>query len=182
MLPPVHGPSRVRSRALAGPLPRCGRLLGSDCDRIQTSSIWRVRHLKGTAMTADGRQPHILIVNDTQEILDLLRELLEEEGYRVSTFVETLTLTRLKMAKPDVIIQDLLFEGMQDTGWMFFSMSRLDPDLAPVPLILCTAAVSVVKGEDMAAQLRIEQTEQNGRGWQCVCRGRWGTGLPGLAA
>jgi CheY-like chemotaxis protein len=105
-------------------------------------------------MTADGRQPHILIVNDTQEILDLLRELLEEEGYRVSTFVETLTLTRLKMAKPDVIIQDLLFERMQGMGWKFLTMSRLDPDLAPVPLILCTAAMSVVKDEDMAEKLR----------------------------
>ena len=105
-------------------------------------------------MTDDGRQPHILIVNDTQEILDLLRELLEEEGYRVSTFVETLNLTQLKVAKPDVIIQDLLFEGMQDKGWKFLTMARLDPDLAPVPLILCTTAISVVKDEDMAEKLR----------------------------
>ncbi len=29
--------------------------------------------------------PHVLVMNDTQEIIDLLRELLEEEGYRVST-------------------------------------------------------------------------------------------------
>jgi hypothetical protein len=28
-------------------------------------------------MTAGGRQPHILIIDDTQEILDLLGELLE---------------------------------------------------------------------------------------------------------
>src|SRR5215204_4027223 len=73
----------------------------------------RPRTRKARVMTSDGRQPHILVVNDTQEILDLLRELLEEEGYRVSTFVETLNLTQLKAAKPDVIIQDLLFERMQ---------------------------------------------------------------------
>jgi CheY-like chemotaxis protein len=105
-------------------------------------------------MTVDGRQPHILIVNDTQEILDLLRELLEEEGYRVSTFVETLNLTQLKVAKPDVIVQDLLFEGMQDKGWKFLTMARLDPDLRSVPLILCTTAISVVRDEDMAEKLR----------------------------
>ncbi len=36
-------------------------------------------------MTAEGRQPHILVVNDTQEILDLIQALLEEDGYRVTT-------------------------------------------------------------------------------------------------
>jgi CheY-like chemotaxis protein len=110
--------------------------------------------LKDPAKTDDGRQPHILVVNDTQEILDHLPELLEEEGYRVSTFVETLNLTQLKVAKPDVIVQDLLFEGMQDKGWKFLTMARLDPDLRLVPLILCTTAISVVKDEDMAEKLR----------------------------
>ena len=114
----------------------------------------RPRTRKARVMTSDGRQPHILVVNDTQEILDLLRELLEEEGYRVSTFVETLNLTQLKAAKPDVIVQDLLFEGMQDKGWKFLTKARLDPDLRSVPLILCTTAVSVVKDEDMAQKLR----------------------------
>jgi hypothetical protein len=38
-------------------------------------------HLKDAAMSADGRQPHILVLNDTQETLDLMQELLEEEGY-----------------------------------------------------------------------------------------------------
>jgi hypothetical protein len=29
-------------------------------------------------MSADGRQPHVLVINDTQEILDLMQELLED--------------------------------------------------------------------------------------------------------
>jgi CheY-like chemotaxis protein len=105
-------------------------------------------------MIGDGRQPHVVVLNDTQEILDLLRELLQEEGYRVTTVVETLNLAQLKAAKPDVIVQDLLFEGMQDKGWKFLTMARLDPDLAPVPLILCTAAISVIRDETMAEKLR----------------------------
>jgi hypothetical protein len=39
----VHETSRVRSRALAGPLLWCSRLLGSDRDRYRTSSVRRVR-------------------------------------------------------------------------------------------------------------------------------------------
>lgn len=105
------------------------------------------------AMGTDGRQPHILIVNDTQEILDLLQELLEEEGYRVTTSVALLDLHKVKALAPDLIIQDLLFEHMQELGWKFLTLVRLDPELAELPLILCTAAVQTIKDPDMAAQL-----------------------------
>jgi two-component system response regulator VicR len=105
-------------------------------------------------MGTDGRQPHILIVNDTQEILDLLQELLEEEGYRVTTSMALLDLDKVKALAPDLIIQDLLFEQTQEKGWTFLTLVRLDPQLAQVPLILCTAALHVVRDEEMAEKLR----------------------------
>jgi two-component system response regulator VicR len=105
-------------------------------------------------MSADGRRPHVLVVNDTQEILDLMQELLEEEGYRVTTSLALLNMGKVKALAPDVIVQDLLFEQSQELGWKFLTLSRLDLDVAPVPLILCTAAMSVVKDEDMAEKLR----------------------------
>ena len=104
-------------------------------------------------MATDASRSQIVIFNDTQEILDLMRDLLEEEGYRVSTFVETLDLERLKSAAPDIIVQDLLFEGMQAKGWKFLTMARLDPEIARIPLVLCTAATRVVNDEKMAEQL-----------------------------
>ena len=104
-------------------------------------------------MTADGRQPHILVVNDTQEILDLMADLLEEEGYRVTTSLALLDIDKVKALAPDVIVQDLLFEGMQETGWKFLTLVRLDPELARIPLILCTAAVRTVNDPAMAEQL-----------------------------
>jgi two-component system, OmpR family, response regulator VicR len=110
-------------------------------------------HSKGPAVTADGRQPHILIINDTQEILDLMQELLEEEGYRVTTSLALLDLDKVKAIAPDVIVQDLLFEGTQELGWKFLTLVRLDPQLARVPLVLCTAAVRTVNDPEMAAQL-----------------------------
>ena len=104
-------------------------------------------------MAADGRQPHILVINDTQEIIDLMRELLEDEGYRVTTSLALLDIDKVKALVPDVIVQDLLFEGTQELGWKFLTLVRLDPQLARVPLVLCTAAVRTVNDPEMAEQL-----------------------------
>ena len=104
-------------------------------------------------MSADGRQPHILVVNDTQEILDLMQELLEDEGYRVTTSLALLDVAKVRSLGPDIIVQDLLFEGTQELGWKFLTLVRLDPALARIPLILCTAAVRTVKDPEMAEQL-----------------------------
>jgi CheY-like chemotaxis protein len=93
-------------------------------------------------------------MDDAQAILDLLRDLLEDEGYQVSVSIETLDLTRIKALAPDLIIQDLLFaDGSQQKGWHFLTMSRLDPELARIPLILCTAATQFVKDPAMAENL-----------------------------
>jgi len=104
-------------------------------------------------MTADGRQSHVLIINDTQEILSLMAELLEDEGYRVTTWLALLDMDKVKALAPDVVVQDLLFEGMQETGWKFLQLMRLDPELARIPLILCTAAVRTINEPEMAEQL-----------------------------
>ena len=104
-------------------------------------------------MSADGRQPHILVINDTQEILDLIQVLLEDEGYRVTTSLALLNMGKVKSLAPDIIVQDLLFEGSQETGWKFLTLVRLDPQLARIPLVLCTAAMQTVHDPEMAEQL-----------------------------
>ena len=68
-------------------------------------------------------ETHVVVLNHTQEILDVLREL--REGSRVSTFAKTINLAQLKAAKPDVIIQDLLVEGMQVKGSTFLTRTAL---------------------------------------------------------
>jgi CheY-like chemotaxis protein len=110
-------------------------------------------HPKGATMTTAGRQPHILVINDTQEIIDLMAELLAEEGYQVSTSLALLDIAKVKALAPDIIVQDLLFEGTQELGWKFLTLVRLDPELSRIPLILCTAAVRTVNEPEMAEQL-----------------------------
>jgi len=102
---------------------------------------------------SDGadRRPHILVMNDVQEIVDLLQELLEEEGYRVSTSLYVLDLSRVKRLNPDLMVLDIMFEG-EDKGWQFLTLSRLDRQLCRIPVILCTAAVRTVA--EMESHLR----------------------------
>src|SRR5215207_6847276 len=149
---PVHGCDRVLSRALAGS-PCCRRLLGSVDGSSGPSRSVSSAYPKDASMTADGRQPHVLVINDTQEIIDLMAELLEEEGYRVTTSLALLDIDKVKGLAPDIIVQDLLFEGMQETGWKFLQLVRLDPELAVIPVVLCTAAVRTTNDPEMAEQL-----------------------------
>jgi CheY-like chemotaxis protein len=79
--------------------------------------------------------------------------LLGGEGYCVTTSLAMLDLARLKEIAPDLIIQDLLFPGVQETSWEFLTLVRLDPDLARIPLILCTAAIDVIRDQEMAQRL-----------------------------
>jgi CheY-like chemotaxis protein len=105
-------------------------------------------------MAADNdSRPHVLCVNDTREILDLLRELLEGEGYRVTTSMVLLDLDKTKAVAPDVIVQDIMFEGNQEPGWKYLLLARLDPELARIPVVLCTGATNMVHDERMAAHL-----------------------------
>jgi CheY-like chemotaxis protein len=97
--------------------------------------------------------PHVLCINDTQEILDVLQGLLEAEGYRVTISLALLNLDKVKALAPDVIVQDIMFEHEQQAGWKFLTLSRLDPDVARIPLILCTGATLTVSEPRMAAQL-----------------------------
>ena len=119
-------------------------------------------HLKDASMTADGRQPHILVVNDTQEILDLIQTLLEVEGYRVTTSLALLNMDKVKAYAPDVIVQDLLFEGTQELGWKFLTLVRLDPELARIPLILCTAATRTANAHRAGSTAHIDQVQGAG--------------------
>src|SRR3712207_876903 len=93
----------------------------------------------------DPGQTHILVVNDTPEILELFRELLEGEGYRVSLYSYAFRdLDEIKRAKPDLLILDFIIGG-EDHGWQLLQKLKMDRATADLPVIVCTAAVGVVR-------------------------------------
>jgi CheY-like chemotaxis protein len=102
-------------------------------------------------MTDTRRQPHLLVVNDRQEMIDLLAELLEAEGFQVTGSLVSLDLDRVAALAPDAIIQDLLVGVGAEAGWQFLRHSRGHPKVGTIPIILCTAAS--VTAPDMAELL-----------------------------
>ncbi len=99
------------------------------------------------AKDQDVQQKHIFVINDTIAILELFRELLEEEGYWVSTdgfSVELVEmLDRIKQAQPDLIVLDLIILD-EGKGWQFLQVLKLDRETRDIPVLVCTAAAKLV--------------------------------------
>lgn len=80
----------------------------------------------------------ILVVDDSPEILELLRDLLTEEGYFVVTRSEALhELDTVRLADPNLIILDHLHKGI-DGSEDILAQLKESVDLSDVPVIICT--------------------------------------------
>jgi DNA-binding response OmpR family regulator len=90
----------------------------------------------------------ILVVNDTQEILELFRLLLEEEGYEVVLAGFPIQqIDDVERINPDLIILDFVF-GDQKTGWQMLQMLKMKRSTASIPVIACTAALDLVREQE----------------------------------
>jgi DNA-binding response OmpR family regulator len=90
----------------------------------------------------------ILVINDTQEILELFRMLLEEEGYEVVLAGFPIQqISDIEQIKPDLIILDFVF-GDQKTGWQMLQMLKMKRSTASIPVIVCTAALDLVREQE----------------------------------
>jgi two-component system alkaline phosphatase synthesis response regulator PhoP len=84
----------------------------------------------------------ILIVDDEQDILDLLKYNLEAEGYE--TMLASDGLQALERAKnnPDLIILDVMLPGKD--GWEVMRQLRQSPGTQKIPVIFLTAKASEI--------------------------------------
>ena len=88
---------------------------------------------------------HILVVNDTQDILEIFRMILESEGYKVTLSSFPLQKAAdIEQLNPDLIILDVVF-GEEKLGWQMLQMLKMQPVTASIPIILCTAAEKAVR-------------------------------------
>jgi CheY-like chemotaxis protein len=87
-----------------------------------------------------GEHGGILVVDDDPDIRDSLREVLEDEGYKVSCVAngrEALDYLRSDAPRPCVILLDLMMPVMD--GWQFRKEQKQDPAIADIPLVVITA-------------------------------------------
>jgi CheY-like chemotaxis protein len=97
-------------------------------------------------MTAAPAPPkHILAGDDSPDVLALLREILEGEGYRVSVSPDPLDLSAVKQVRPDLVILDHMLEDGEGSGWQLMRQLREDPQTGDLPIVVCTGAVHRVR-------------------------------------
>ena len=87
----------------------------------------------------------IMVINDTQEILELFRDLLTEEGYEVTLYSYGVhDMKEVERVAPALIIIDYLI-GDEQTGWQMLQKLKMTRSTAAIPIIVCTAALNQVK-------------------------------------
>ncbi len=86
----------------------------------------------------------VMVVDDDDAILDVIRDILEDEGYRVATATngrEALDRLRGDDTRPSLILLDLMMPVMD--GWAFRSEQARDPELESIPVVVLSADANV---------------------------------------
>jgi CheY-like chemotaxis protein len=118
--------------------------------RDARSAYWILRTLREEVrFLGTANQKHIFVINDDPVLLSVFRELLEDEGYK--TTLDTFGLVsvdeqfqRILAARPDVIVLDFVIGG-EMIGWQFLQMLKMRRETVKVPIVVCTAAVTIVR-------------------------------------
>jgi CheY-like chemotaxis protein len=85
----------------------------------------------------------VLVIDDDEGIREVLRDILEAEGYRVATAAngrEALTRLRGEGDCPCIILLDLMMPVMD--GWAFRGEQTQEPSLAGIPVVVLSAESS----------------------------------------
>ncbi len=88
----------------------------------------------------------IMVVNDTQEILDMFRELLTSEGYAVSLHAYgKREVDEVRRLNPTLVISDWPPLDREQYGWQFVQMLKMAPDTAHIPIVVCTTNLRAIQ-------------------------------------
>jgi CheY-like chemotaxis protein len=100
------------------------------------------------------RVSRILIVDDDPTIVQMLSDVLHDEGYEVATATQSLrAFDRAKEAQPDLILMDIMMPYLD--GLDQIKLFSLDDDLKDVPIIVITAKAHALDGIQDLRALRI---------------------------
>lgn len=99
--------------------------------------------------TTDARAKRILVINDTQEILELFEEILTAMGHEVTLLSYAPDeLRQIEEADPDLVIVDFVIGGREMEGWQLLQKMRMNRSTQHIPIIACTAAQQAVREQE----------------------------------
>lgn len=95
-------------------------------------------------MAEQGTPGHVLVLSDAEDISLLIRELLEDEGYRVTSGAYLAgDIDEVTGLAPDAILIDC--NSMElDPSVAFLRKVRSYPHLRHIPIVACTSAVKLI--------------------------------------
>jgi len=97
----------------------------------------------------EDNSKHILVVNDTEEILDLFRDIIEGLGHRMTAWsFSPDDLAKVTEIEPDLIILDIMLGPTELQGWALLQKLRMSPPTEEIPVIVCTAATNWVREQE----------------------------------
>ncbi|MDQ3149424.1 MAG: response regulator, partial [Chloroflexota bacterium] len=92
---------------------------------------------------------HILVVNDTEEILDLFRDIVEGLGHRMTAWsFSPDDLAKVTEIKPDLIVLDIMLGPTELQGWALLQKVRMSRETEDIPVVVCTAATNWVREQE----------------------------------
>lgn len=87
----------------------------------------------------------IMVINDTKDILELFRVILESEGYEAILYSYAVQdIVEVERIMPDLLILDVIF-GSEKLGWQMLDKLKMNRATASIPVIVCTAAINAVR-------------------------------------
>lgn len=90
----------------------------------------------------------IAVVDDDSALIDLICELLADEGYdTISHKVGNTAYKMIKAKQPDLVVLDIRLET-PDAGWLILELIRLDPQTTAIPVIVCSADAQFLKAKE----------------------------------
>lgn len=94
-----------------------------------------------------GDRKRVLVINDTKEILELFRDILEEQmGFEtILMSYAPDELSRIVAERPDLMVIDFVIGDRETEGWQLLQKVRMNRATEQIPVIACTAAVQQVR-------------------------------------
>ena len=91
-------------------------------------------------------RPHVVVVDDAEELRTLFAAILGEAGCRCTILAAAPSVAELVRIEPDALVLDLLLGQDEDASWNLVEAMRTGPHprLRSIPVIVCSAATPLL--------------------------------------
>ena len=93
-------------------------------------------------------RPLIIVVNDDTAFLELMEQLLGDEGYEAEVMKSTKNaIEHIKERRPALIVLDVRINN-EEAGLLLLDLITLDPETSSIPVIIASANLQALGGRD----------------------------------